>query len=161
MICGSVAGTQETEERRPIIRNLASGLLRRADTDRRVCFQAEDVLITGEGRCTYDRRSVPCTWYGYSFEYELPKREATLECSWSSTDQANVGTPDAEGHTDVSQGHYELKLEGQHGFFFNPQYSVFPSQRKHVGKVVQIRNSCSLEDRVGFEVVFKLRYPER
>jgi hypothetical protein len=145
-----------------VVKNLVSGLVcGDGGGDRRVCFQSEDVFVTGESSCVYAGRTAPCTWYGFSFDYELAKDAVTLQCSWSSTDRGSVGNPSEELAQEVNNASYEIELTRGENSFFNPQYSVLPTPLQEKGKVTRIEQSCSFQGVSLFEVTFTLHYPER
>jgi len=155
----AVAGS--ASDRRVLVSRLASGLVCGQPSKRHVCFQTDTISITGESTCVYDGQPAPCTWYGYSFDYQLPVEQVTLQCVWSSSARGDVGNPSGEVGRGVDQGRYELSLSGTTGHFFNPQYSLLPAESAEPGKAIRIKNSCSYRGEQLFEVVFNLRYPER
>ena len=83
--------------------NLKVGLVCGSGASRRVCFQTSDVQVTGEGSCIFNHQLIACTWYGFSFDYELPQDEVELNCTWSSNVAANLGTPGGLGKSNTKE----------------------------------------------------------
>lgn len=133
------------------------------EENRRVCFETQTIQITGEGTCVYAEENKPCTWYGYSFDYQLPegKSKVTLQCSSWMSHPGNFGNPTAELERDADKGLYELELVGSEDTFFNPQYSVLPASLREPGRVIRYKQTCSYVGTKLFEILFELHYPER
>jgi hypothetical protein len=156
VLCGAPVVAQGVEGHIAIT-NLKYGLVCGPDYNRRICFQTSDIQITGEGRCVYNQQEIPCTWFGYSFDYKLPKDTVELDCEWSSTLPANLGNPIAELKENVSSYHYKIVLNRGESHFFNPQYS---SVRADLGIVEVNKQQCSYNGEKLFEFTFRLHFPE-
>jgi len=142
------------------ISNFKFGLVCGPDQNRRICFETKDIPLTNEGLCVYNRQQVPCTWYGFSFDYRLPSREVALQCEWTSSVPVNEGNPQGIREKGASGGRYEIVLRNDQQHFFNPQYItlapvIVPRQ------VQQSTTSCSHMGRKLFDVAYQLRYPEQ
>jgi hypothetical protein len=143
-----------------VISNFKFGLVCGTDQSRRICFETKDIPLTNEGLCVYNRQQVPCTWFGYSFDYRLPSREVTLQCEWTSSVPVSEGNPQGMREKDASGGRYEIMLRNDEQHFFNPQYMALPTA--FVPRQVQrYTNSCSHMGRKLFEVAYQLRTPEQ
>ena len=145
-----------------IIKNLARGLVCGATAaERHICFETDTIQVTNESTCVFSGRRIPCTWYGFSFDYDLPAETVKLQCTWSSTEQVNDGDIKAEHQVGAKQGTYELELKSTDRHFFNAQYVSASTAREKLGQVTRTRQACSYQGTKLFELSFSLRHPER
>lgn len=124
----------------------------------RICFQAEDIHITGQGACVYDKDEVPCTWYGFEFDYSGAMEGDKITCAYTTSEPADVGDPDGVTNAASTSGEYELKLTPGASHIFNPQYSVFQyaiAQSPNVRDVTV----CWFGERELFRINFTLIFP--
>lgn len=152
------AAAQAQQNDAVVISNLKVGLVCGPDDNRRICFQTNDIQITNESTCVYNRRHSACTWYGYSFDYRSPKDEIKLQCTFSSSIRGSFGNPSAELEKDVSDAHYEIALQSRDGHFFNPQYAIAPARAG--GEIESVKQSCSYLGKTVFEFDLRIHYPE-
>ena len=129
------------------IENFKSGLMCGINKDDMgwVCFEQEEIKITGQSSCVSNGQEYKCTWYGYSFEYRDAKPDQKIDCKfWESEPVRSINL---EGVVNESSKYVEHSfILGQtEGYFANPQYSVLkPSDNEKVNKVTQ-NVSCSSE----------------
>src|SRR5687768_5008900 len=90
-----------------------------------VCHETQDILVTDQGRCTYDGKQRPCTWIGFEFDYAHAGEGTKLQCVSESSAPTRTGNPQAELAVEVTSQPFELELAGASGHFFNPMYWVF------------------------------------
>ena len=122
-VSGLGSGEQTTEH--VVIKNLKSGLMCVGDDDKmHVCVETTEIPVTGKGTCVLDRREVPCTWYGFSFNYDTLTEPATLNCLWSADEAGDLGNPEKMKVSGVKESQYQLDLSVSETHFANPQYSV-------------------------------------
>jgi hypothetical protein len=156
LLVGLLAPTCVPREEGAQISDFTFGLICSDSLDSpHVCSKTNDIVVTGNGRCVYDRKVVPCTWYGYEFDYHLPKDSITLACRWSSSDRQNIGNPDSIVAENVRDGTYELVLKGRAGHFINPQYRA-PERIAGATEVFQV---CASGGKDLFAVTYRLRFP--
>jgi len=122
----------------------------------RVCEETRTIRITGTSRCVYNRELRPCTWYGYSFDYDLLPGSHTLACRWSSSAPQSPGNPDSLIAQDVTEGTFDLQLPTLRGHFINPQYALLVPGTK--ANVVVEHQSCSYNGRQVLAIDFTLVY---
>lgn len=89
-----------------------------------ICHETEDIQVTGQGRCVYDGKQFPCTWYGFSFNYTNNIPGTELECEYTSTLPRDMGNPEGVVARNVATGKYSLTLEHVEGRVYNPQYTI-------------------------------------
>jgi hypothetical protein len=160
LLAGSgLAPVTRADDGRVVIKNLAVGLICGPEADRRVCFRTSDIQVTGEGRCQYDGRTEPCTWYGYSFDYRLPGDSVTLQCEAASSTPFSVGTAGGQVLKGVSKARFELTLGHDSSHFVNPQYVAASHEAK--GTVAEIWQTCAYAGRTLFDVMIRLHFPEQ
>ena len=101
-----------------------------------VCHEAEKIYITGQGKCTYNGESKPCTWHGFEFDYKNHKKGDVINCIYKTTHAASIGNPKEIIGKDLTEKEFELTVPYGSGYFFNPQYSIlatFPPE-SHIRK---------------------------
>lgn len=133
------------------IGNLQYGPLCGSPEGEKVCTQSSDVEITGKGRCVYDKREIPCTWYGFSFDY-APKEGVEIDCDMVMDRTTNMGNPQGIVAKDASSMHYQIDLRGEGGHHVQAQYAGSEGFKG----VEQIKQICSYEGEKLFEVVLRL-----
>lgn len=161
VFCGCDASTQEFE-----ISNFRFGKVCPYATDVDganvrdgwVCFETDTIRITGQGRCTYAGRELPCTWYGFEFDYSGVPEGAKVSCVAKSDTPSNYGDPEAVRSEGVSEQRYEFDLPAGAGRFFNPQYSVFEAT---AGATIAENTVCSIDDHEVFRFNSRLVFPKQ
>lgn len=138
------------------IENFKSGLMCGINKDDMgwVCFEQEEIQITGQSSCVSGDREFKCTWYGYSFEYKNAKPDQEIKCKY--WDSEPVTSVNLEGVEKESSKYFEFsyRLDKSDGYFVNPQYSALSvSGDRKIKKITQ-DVSCTSD---GIEV-FKYRF---
>jgi len=82
-----------------------------------ICFETEEILVTGQDRCTYDKEEVMCTWYGFEFDYFGAGESTTIECVARSSVPVNIGNPSEVLNESVTESRYSFALEPGDGHF--------------------------------------------
>lgn len=121
-----------------------------------ICFETETVNITGQGRCVFDGEEMPCTWYGYEFDYNSAAVDDEIACVSTSSESGDIGNPEQIEKSDATTYQYSIKLEPGTGRYYNPQYSVFT----RLGEpVVRDETICSVAGQELFRFQFQLIFP--
>jgi len=95
-----------------------------------VCHDTQDIYLTDQSECTFNKEVVPCTWYGYSFIYTENVKGSSLQCTYNSSKKATAGNTVEITGKNVDSMEFELVLEKESGFFSNPLYSVYKVKDK-------------------------------
>lgn len=123
-----------------------------------ICHQTEDIYLTGQGTCVYNKKAKPCTWFGFEFEYKNYNNEI-LVCHYQASDKISQGNPnEVLGVGD--KGNYSFKLDNQKGRFYNPQYMVL-SFNSGEPSVVSTTTQCFVDDKLLFEFKHNVHFPIR
>ena len=122
------------------IENFKSGLMCGINKDDMgwVCFEQEEIKITGQSSCLSNGEEFKCTWYGYSFNYKNAKPDQKIECKY--WDSEPVTSINLEGVAKESSKYFEFSfnLDKSEGYFVNPQYSALGvSGNDKVNKITQ------------------------
>ena len=97
MVCPDPMGKQYGEE----TKGIGTG---------EICENLDKIVITGEQRCIFDRRAIPCTWYGYSFDYVGIESQEII-CSFKDSEPGTEGNPNGIRSENTDSGEIPLKLE--------------------------------------------------
>lgn len=161
-LCVVLAGCTSAVSSYPVdgltITNLKVGMVCRSNANPEICSETNDMKITGEGRCVYNGKSIPCTWYGYSFDYQLAGSSTKLQCIATSSVAVNYGNPKEELKRDAKETRYEIELTRESHHFVNPQYS---SAGSGIEGDVHSTQSCAYEGKNVFQFAITLHYPNR
>lgn len=114
-----------------------------------ICIQTEDIHLTGQGKCVFNKQEMPCTWYGFSFQYWDNKPGTQLVCNYKTALPWTMGNPTQVVEGQTTEGTYSLPLEGTNGRFYNPQYRIY-GLRDRGQPIDVISTRCSID---GKEVV--------
>jgi len=141
------------------IKNFKSGLV---CTDKKtfgwVCHNVEDIYVTGQSQCTFNNKSIPCTWYGFSFDYEKNRKGDVISCEYSSSDQAVVGNPKKIINDKSNVTSYTFELKEEKGHFYNPQYTGLSVSS--VDKSLQTGYTvCKSKEGVLFDFSYRFHLP--
>ena len=123
-----------------------------------VCHEAKDIQITGQGKCVFDGKNLPCTWYGFSFHYSDAKTGDAIQCAYTTSQPVVMGNPTGVTGKETNSGKYELTIPEGSGTFFNPQYSVFVVEKRG-GENRQDHTECSVDGKPVFSFDANLIYP--
>jgi hypothetical protein len=96
-----------------------------------VCHDTPDIYLTDQSECTFNKKVVPCTWYGYSFIYTENIKGSSLQCTYNSSKKATAGNTVEITGKSIDSIEFELVLEKESGFFSNPLYSVYNVRDKN------------------------------
>jgi hypothetical protein len=122
-----------------------------------VCHQVKNIPITGQGQCVFDGKRVPCTWYGFSFNYTDAHASDVFQCTHTTSQPTTYGNPSGVLSKGTS-GKYEFTVSEGEGKFFNPQYAVFAVERK--GKEIESEHTeCSVNGKSAFSFDVNYIFP--
>lgn len=124
-----------------------------------VCHQTDDIFLTDQSRCVYDRTTMPCTWFGFEFDYTAQQERVKLQCLTETSHPKSSGNPSGVLAGDVTSSSFSLELERQKGHFFNPMYYIFAVRPRDETKVIE-KITCKAGDTVIFQKKFNLHFPE-
>ena len=143
------------------IQNFKSGLMCGINKDEMgwVCFEQEEINVTGQSTCLSGEDVLKCTWYGYSFDYVDAKPGQKVSCKyWDSEPVTNVNL---EGAEEESKKYFEFSfiLDKSQGHFTNPQYSVLGVSGTNKAKKITQEVVCSSEGVELYSYKFETIYP--
>lgn len=122
-----------------------------------ICHETNDIYITGQGKCVYNKQEKPCTWHGFSFDYTGVTEETEIKCYINSSKPASLGNPKEEITKSQLISEFVLPLPIGEGRFYNPQYRIISYND---GDPNLIENtSCYSEGKLLFEINNRYIYP--
>jgi hypothetical protein len=124
-----------------------------------VCFEKESIEITGQGSCLSGGKTLKCTWYGFSFDYKGNRGRKELDCEYSRSKPTYTMDYFESSDEPSSSGTYKIKLNGDSGYFVNPQFSVLNTSGSDNAIRISTSASCFSEGQKVFEYKFISVYP--
>lgn len=123
-----------------------------------VCHKTTEIYITGQGQCISNRKSVPCTWYGFSFKYNNYKLGTKIKCKHYSSVPVSFGNPKSVSKKNVKFIKFNIELKKPSGEYYHPQYSVLAKPPKGVN-VRKARTECTYKGEKLFDFKFNFHLP--
>lgn len=140
------------------IKNFKAGLVCGVHPERRICFETETIYITGQGRCVFKDEELPCTWYGFEFEYKNAAANEEVTCVDANNKPLRFGNPEQIEKVNSNTFRYSFTLEPGDDRFYNPQYSIFKFQTEGDNEILS-ETVCSIDDEELFRFKFRIIYP--
>ena len=165
----TTACTAVADRSNVVIKNVKSGLVctHKIDetgdyiSDAHICFETEDIYVTGQGRCVFNGETKLCTWYGFEFDYNnKTNAPVPLTCHFSSDRDSVLGNPKGikdEDFSDTEISAYEILLKPGKGHISNPQYTLLSLAGQ--GKTTVTLNKCEIEGQHVFDAKFNISLP--
>lgn len=123
-----------------------------------VCFETETVHMTGRSECNYGGEYIPCSWYGFEFEYKNAPKDTQLQCQTVHDTPGNFGNPRGTLSESTRTFEYNIDIKAGDGRFYNPQYSgIYPQSM--TGKVTRMDTRCRYNGREVLSYRMELIYP--
>jgi len=126
-----------------------------------VCFEKDEILISGQSSCVSMGEEFKCTWYGYSFDYTNAKKGQEIECKYTYSEAIATQDLNSRSNEKKKVQYFTFSLEKEKGYFVNPQYSPLRLSSNHkVNKLTQ-DVACVSEGEKLYEYRFITVYPPR
>lgn len=125
-----------------------------------ICHESKDVFVTGQGQCLAEGDWVPCTWYGFEFDYLAASAQTRIECVVSYRNPQNFVNVEESVAEDTRTFTYSIELAGKRGRHFQAQYSIFSYRRPEV-VAAESRTVCRYNELVLFEFDDIVHFPAR
>lgn len=122
-----------------------------------ICKETTQIVITDSQDCIFNRKSSPCTWYGYEFEYENMPKGASLSCLYVGSHPAMEGNPEGIRTRNLAQEEFSLEIEAGNGRFYNPLYTLAPNS-VDVAQKQTYATACKLGDQKIFEYELEVTF---
>lgn len=124
-----------------------------------VCFESEDIYVTGQSSCQSQSEVVKCTWYGFSFEYSNAKVGQEITCHYTKSKPVYDVSLSSSSDEPSSASSYTFKLAESEGYFVNPQYSVLVTSDNNQELRLTTTAECFSEGKSLFSYKFTSIYP--
>ena len=126
-----------------------------------VCFEREEILVSGQSSCVSMGEEFKCTWYGYSFDYKNAKKGQEINCKYTYSEPIATQDLNSKSNEKKDVQYFNFSLDKEEGYFVNPQYSPLRvSSDNKVNKLTQVVE-CSSEGKKLYEYRFITIYPSR
>ena len=123
-----------------------------------ICHELEDIYVSGQSSCTFNKEKIPCTWHGFSFDYKNYDKSKKINCQLTSSKQIQLGNPEGKRDQKASVSTYDFELKDENGYFINPQY-VGLSQVDIQNSIQSSHTSCSYDGKEVFEFSKQFHFP--
>jgi hypothetical protein len=124
-----------------------------------VCFESEEIYVTGQSSCQSQDRIFKCTWYGYSFEYSGAKQGQEISCKYTTSKPVYGVSLDSADSEPSTTSTYTFGLQDEEGYFVNPQYSALRTSGSSRPQKLFHKAECSSEGKRVFDYQFISIYP--
>jgi len=126
-----------------------------------VCFEQEEILISGQSSCESMGEEFKCTWYGYSFNYKNAKIGQEINCIYTDSEPTSSINLYSRASESARVHEFAFTLDKEEGYFVHPQYSILGlSPNNDVHKVIR-DVVCSSEGEKLYEYRFITVLPPR
>ena len=122
-----------------------------------VCFEQEDIYVTGQSSCVVNGELQKCTWYGFSFQYENAKENDIIKCKVNYSEKVTDSNIAFKASTDQSEIEFQFSVEAGDGEFINPQYAVLSLR----GSTIQSETICHSNEKELFKYKLNTIYPSQ
>ncbi len=124
-----------------------------------VCFESEDIYVTGQSSCQSQSEIMKCTWYGFSFDYSNAKVGQEITCHYTRSEPASQINLQSQSDHTRSSGSFTFTLDKSKGYFVNPQYSVLQTSGNRNEFRLTTATECFSEGKPVFNYKFTSIYP--
>lgn len=124
-----------------------------------VCFESEDIYVTGQSSCQSQNEVMKCTWYGFSFEYSNAKIGQEITCRYTESQPVYEINLSSSSDEPRSTSSYTFTLDKSKGYFVNPQYSVLGTSGNKKELRLTTTAECFSEGKSVFNYKFTSVYP--
>ena len=162
--CTSEAEPEDKAELSPIeISNLKIGNVCFKDNtgkDGNICRETNEIFVAGDNTCYFSGREMPCTWYGFEFDYNNPKNINSMSCLFESNRPYTSGNPNEIRAEETYSDAIDIPLEPGKNRFFNPQFVGLSYGEEGRNKTVHT-TTCSIEGIELFTFELTIVYPTK
>ncbi len=143
----------------PSLSNVRSGrICFDADGAKRVCEETVDITVDGRDQCQFNRRPVPCTWFGSEFDYEGFDPNIPIRCTWVRSRPADEGNSKGIRRRQATTGTTEFRLPGVCGHFVSAGFQNYVKPLEGRNEAVSARFNCSYDGKPLFDVEYRFHF---
>jgi hypothetical protein len=122
-----------------------------------VCFQQENIHVTGQSSCVVNGETQKCTWYGFSFNYKGAKKNDIIECKVTYSEFVRDANISYLATTDQKTIEFQFTVDADNNYFVNPQYAVLSLR----GTTISSDTICHSNEKELFKYKLNTIYPKR
>jgi uncharacterized protein YceK len=105
-----------------VVQNFEQGKMRKEANGWVVYEPGQEMNVSVNGKCVFNKQVIPCMWHGFVLEYDSKGQDVALNCKSYSSSPANIGNPKGVEAFDTNIFEYTIPLKGNRSRFVNPQY---------------------------------------
>ncbi len=108
------------------IKNFKFGLMKKAESGEWYVYkEGNQLLLTINGKCTYNKKVKDCMWRGIEFNYAFENENTILTCEKLSSRASNYGNPEKVIEKHTKKYEFDLTLHDKKGRKTVPGYTVY------------------------------------
>jgi len=134
--------------------NAGAGEVGRAPSDS-IC-PSRSVLMRGKDTCVYDSKEVPCTWWGFAFDYRNAVPSVPMVCIWERSVPSNEGNYQGVRSRNISIDTITIAFPADSGYLFHPGFDVVPRDLTVSWAAVQLTIACTYRERPLFTANYRM-----
>jgi hypothetical protein len=121
-----------------------------------VCFQQENIQITGQSTCIVNGETQKCTWYGFSFKYKGAIKNDLIKCKVKYSELVRDANISSLAPTDQKEIEFQFTVDVNNDYFVNPQYAVLSLSNS----TIKSETVCHSNEKQLFKYKFNAIYPK-
>lgn len=118
-----------------------AGEVGRAPSDS-IC-PSRSVLMRGKDTCVYDGAEVPCTWWGFEFDYRHAVPNLPMVCIWERSVPSDEGNYAGVRSRNISVDTIAIHFPADSGHLFHPGFDTVPRDLNVRWAEVRLTIGCS------------------
>lgn len=134
--------------------NAGAGKVGRAPSDS-IC-PSRSVLMRGKDTCVFDGNEIPCTWWGFEFDYRNAVVGVPLVCVWVRSLPGTEGNYEGVRSSNATTDTIAIHFPADSGHLFHPGFDGIPPQLPPTLIPVHVTFDCSYQGRPVFAVALRL-----
>lgn len=121
----------------------------------RIC-EGTDIPIRGLETCVFNEARMPCTWWGFEFEYQNARPGVPLTCVWTRSRPGTEGNWEGVRSRGIATDSIHIDLGGTAGHTFFPAFDVYTDDI--AWPVVDVEFTCSYGGHRAFSATHRLLF---
>lgn len=131
-----------------------AGEVGRAPSDS-ICA-SRSVLTRGKDTYIYDGNEIPCTWWGFEFDYRNAVPSVPMTCLWERSVPSDEGNYQGVRSRNISVDTITISFPADSGHLFHPGFDGVPRDLNVRFAEVRLTIACAYRERPLFTAAYRL-----